>query len=67
MAAQQLHDGNAEGVKVGQAATDKVGFYGATPVVQAAHIVDATDTATALTQINLILVALENVGIVASS
>jgi hypothetical protein len=34
---------------------------------QAAHIIDATDLATALTRISAMLVALENVGIVASA
>jgi hypothetical protein len=67
MAAQQLHDGNAEGVQIGQAATDKIGHYGATPVVQAAHIADATDATTALTRINAVLVVLENLGFTATS
>jgi hypothetical protein len=67
MAAQVLHDGNAEGVKVVQASTDKLNLYGGTPVVQAAHIADATDTATALTRINAILVVLENLGATATS
>lgn len=35
MAVQQLHDGNDEGIVVGQATTDKVGFYGtSTPVAK---------------------------------
>jgi len=67
MAARQLSDGNDEGTVIGQSATDKVGFYGATPVVQAAHIADATDTATALTRINAILVVLENLRLTATS
>lgn len=67
MAVQQLHDGNDEGVQIGAAATDKVGFYGATPVVQAAHIADATDATTALTRINAILVVLENLRLTAVS
>lgn len=36
MAANRVYDGNPEGVLIGGAATDKVGFYGATPVVQRA-------------------------------
>lgn len=67
MAARQLSDGNDEGTVIGQSATDKVGFYGATPVVQAAHIADATDTASALTRINAILVVLENLRLTAIS
>ena len=32
--ARQLSDGNSQGQKLGQSATDLVGFYGVTPVVQ---------------------------------
>lgn len=59
--------GSGDGIAIGNAVTDKVGFYGVTPVVQAAHIADATDTATALTRINAILVVLENLGLNASA
>lgn len=45
MAIQQLADGNPDGTLVGQAPSDKVGFFGATPVVQPI----ATDLATLLT------------------
>lgn len=34
MAIKQLSDGNPLGTRLGQSATDLVGFYGATPVVQ---------------------------------
>lgn len=36
MAAQQLSMAGGDGVTLGQSATDKVGFYGATPVAQRA-------------------------------
>jgi len=36
MAARQLSDGRTDGQKVGQSATDLVGFWGVTPVVQVA-------------------------------
>jgi len=45
---KQLSDANADGTALGQSATDKVSFYGATPVVQralatqAASVVSAT-------------------------
>jgi hypothetical protein len=45
----------------------KTGFMGATPVVRAAHIADATDLSTALTRIAAINVVLENLGFVATS
>lgn len=34
MAVKQLSDGGADGVRLGQSATDKVAFYGAAPAVQ---------------------------------
>ena len=42
---RQLSDGGPDGTKVGQSTTDKVGFYGVTPVVQ------QTYTQTAVTAI----------------
>lgn len=34
MALKQLSDGGTEGTVLGQSSTDKLGFYGAAPVVQ---------------------------------
>lgn len=34
MAVKQLSDGGPDGVRLGQSATDKVAFHGATPAVQ---------------------------------
>lgn len=34
MTLKQVSDGGADGLSLGQSATDKVGFYGATPAVQ---------------------------------
>ncbi len=34
MAIKQLSDGGSDGTRLGQSATDKVGFHGATPAVQ---------------------------------
>jgi len=62
----QHSDGRSSGQVVGKSATDKVGFWGATPVVQAAAIADATDATTAISQLNLALAALANAGIIAS-
>lgn len=79
MAAQQLHDGNDEGVSLGQSgatvtiggspisigvSTGKVGFYGATPVVKySTSIATGTDTATTQTAVNAVLAALEAYGL----
>jgi hypothetical protein len=53
---------------MGQSATEKISFYGVTPVVQAAAITAAVTTPTATdigTAINSIITALKNVGITA--
>lgn len=39
-----IHDGNGDGTLIGGAATDKIGFYGVTPVVQAATFTSVTTT-----------------------
>jgi hypothetical protein len=41
---ERLDYGSADGCQVGGAATDKVGFYGATPVVQRATATTHTTT-----------------------
>lgn len=67
MSARQLSDGNDDGTVIGQSATDKVGFHGATPVVQQTTIADATDATTAITRINAVIAVLEAYGLTASS
>lgn len=64
---RQLSDGNDAGTILGQSASDKVGFFGTTPIVQEAAIADATDAATAITQVNAVIAALEAYGLLASS
>lgn len=64
---EYLGNGNPDGTSLGLSASEKISLHGATPVVQAAHIADPTDLATALTAVAAILVALENKGILASS
>ena len=48
MTVKQLSDANSDGVCLGQSATDKVGFYGATPAVRITTVCTAVDT-TAIT------------------
>jgi len=67
MAKTELHDGNDDGVSLGKDATQLVGFFGATPVDQPANVVDATDAATAITSLNSVIAALEELGLLASS
>jgi len=63
---KQLSDGDDTGTILGQSATDLVGFFGTTPVDQPAAIADATDAATAITQVNAVIAALEELGLIAS-
>ena len=41
MAVRHLSDGNDDGTVLGQSATDKIGFYNATPIVQRSGAVQA--------------------------
>lgn len=63
--AQELSKLHPDGTSLGQSATDKVGFFGATPVDQPATVADATDAATAITQINAIIDRLQELGLIA--
>lgn len=68
MAARQLSDGNSEGTILGQDADDKISFFGADPVDQPATIAgDATDASTASAQVNAVVAALKELGLIASS
>lgn len=58
--------GTTTGTKVGTATTQKLGFYNATPVAQPAAIADATDAASAITQLNALLSRMRNLGLIAS-
>ncbi len=44
MAAFELSDGRPDGVNMGSAASEKIGFYGTTPVVQRATATTHTTT-----------------------
>lgn len=46
MAVKQLSDGGSDGTKLGQSATDLVGFWGATPVDQPAALTAQLTTLT---------------------
>ena len=54
-------------VDIGNATSDEVGFYGTAGVDQAAHIATPTNEASNVVAITAILVALEELGLVASS
>jgi hypothetical protein len=66
MAVAYINDKRVDGNCYGQSSTDKIAFYGATPVTRPAAIADATDAATAITRINLVITALETLGLIAT-
>lgn len=64
---KQLSDAG-DGTILGQSASDKIGFYGVTPVVQQATITSGADTTTEFTAaIDAIIAALKAYGLIASS
>ena len=68
MPVKQLSDGGADGTTLGQSSTDKVGFYGATPVVKGSAVTTLATTPTATdiaTAVNSIISRLQTVGIIA--
>ena len=52
MAKRELSRDTPDGTSLGQSATDKLGFYGVTPVVQAAIAAAGTDATTTQTLAN---------------
>lgn len=59
-----------EGMTVGQSATDKIGFFGATPIVKPSVTWPNTGTATTTlneTKVNRLMVALVNLGIIVTT
>jgi len=67
MAVEFLGSGADDGVTLGRSATDKVSFFGGTPVVQPAMTAVATATATtALNEkkIDRVIAALRSIGLV---
>ena len=66
MAVEQLTTGNDDGSNLGASATEKIGFFGATPVVQIAMTAVTTTTATTAlneTKINRVIAALATLGL----
>ena len=65
MAADQLSKYNPDGTLLGQAAADKIGFHGTTPVVQQATAAAGTDAATTQTLANALRTAALAYGLIA--
>lgn len=62
---ERLDYGSPDGCQIGGAATDKVGFFGAVPVVQQATVAAATDATTVIVTANACRTALRNLGLMA--
>ena len=58
--------GTGAGTKIGTATTQKIGFYNSTPVVQPTAVSDATDAASVITQLNLLLGRMRTLGLIAT-
>jgi hypothetical protein len=58
--------GTTTGTKIGTATTQKLGFYNKTPVVQPTAVADATDAASAITQLNALLARMRDLGLIAT-
>ena len=83
MAVEELDNGNDEGVRLGQATTSLVGFYGTAPCNQPANVTSVSTAAATtttpygyaastqadaiVTAINAIITNLEEMGLMASS
>jgi hypothetical protein len=80
MAAEQVTYNCPDGATMGRATTEKISFYGVTPVVQASAVTAVTTTASTtttpygytstqadaiVTAVNAIITALKNIGVTA--
>jgi hypothetical protein len=65
MAVEHLSKGNDDGTVLGQGASEKIGFYGVTPVVQASIAAAGTDAATTQALANDLRTKLVALGLVA--
>lgn len=66
---QAVTDGAPDGANVGKSSTEKVGFWGATPVARQSITAVATTTATTAlneTKINRLYAALRTIGLIAT-
>lgn len=69
MAARQLSDGNDTGTVLGQSASDKVGFFGKTPIARPSVAAASSSVATTTileTRVAAICTALENLGLISN-
>jgi hypothetical protein len=61
-----VKESSTTGTKIGTATTQKIGFFDKTPVVQPIAVADATDAASAITQLNALLARMRDLGLIAT-
>jgi hypothetical protein len=66
MNAANIVTGTSTGFKIGTGATQKLGFWNATPVAQPTAVADATDAASVITQLNALLARMRDIGLIAT-
>jgi hypothetical protein len=66
MAAKYITNAASDGAIYGLNATSLIGFFGATPIVRPAVSASASSSATTITQLNLLITALGNLGLIAA-
>jgi len=63
--AKNIAVGTGTGTKIASASTQKLGFFGATPVVQPAAVADATGAGDVVAQLNALLARMRSLGLIA--
>jgi hypothetical protein len=64
MAAKFVSNFASDGAVLGHTVSDKLGFFGVTPIVRPTVSASATNSATTITQLNLLITALGNLGLI---
>ena len=64
MAAKFVNNFASDGAILGNTVSDKIGFFGVSPIVRPAVSASASSSATTITQLNLLITALGNLGLI---
>ena len=64
MAAKFVNNFASDGAVFGNTVSDKIGFFGVSPIVRPAVSASASSSATTITQLNLLITALGNLGLI---
>lgn len=62
---EYLGDGNPDGSSFGQSTSEKISFYGVTPVAQQSVTTAGTDIATVILELTDLRLKLKNLGLIA--